>query len=100
MRQTMTTKVRLNEGKAKNCSAMRSATDCLGRSQHPSRAAVVARNAKKPQTVVFVRAAIWRISAKKSFTSGRALKSHGLRGLRASGSQQLREPWKPRTRIG
>jgi hypothetical protein len=71
MRQTMTTKVRLNEGKAKNCSAMRSATDCLGRSQHPSRAAVVARSAET-LIVVFVRATIWGISAEKSFARGNA----------------------------
>jgi hypothetical protein len=44
----MTTELRLDEGKAKNYSTMRPATDCLGRSQHPSRAVVVARNAKNP----------------------------------------------------
>ena len=40
---------------------MRPANDHLGRSQHRSRAVVVARNAKT-QTMVFVRAAMWGMS--------------------------------------
>src|SRR5436853_462542 len=48
MRQTMTTEVRLDEGKTKNCSAMRPATDCLGRSQHPSREHVASMAYRAP----------------------------------------------------
>jgi hypothetical protein len=62
MRQTTTAEERLDARKAKRCSAMTPATDRLVRSQHPSRAEVVASNAKT-RTMMFVRAAIWGISA-------------------------------------
>jgi hypothetical protein len=71
MRQTMTTEVRPDEGEAKNYSAMTTATDRLGRSQHPSWARLLP-GTEKNSDVVFARAAIRGISAKKSFTRGSA----------------------------